>query len=68
MNFKKIILTSLSVAILLFVVGCGKKWECDYCGDQWTGKAYRDYDGYPLCEDCAIEYWMPLPYQNYEIK
>lgn len=62
--------------VLCFVVvsmcmACGgKKYTCYEC-DTVTKKAYYDMtadEEWVLCEDCAREYWMPLPYENYKVK
>ena len=52
------------------VCGCGKSYTCHDCGES-TSKAYYDMNAKidkVMCEDCAREYWMPMPYQNYQVK
>lgn len=63
---KKIVAILLILVMSLLLISCGKTWTCDECGKTWTGKAYYGYDPeMTLCEDCAREHWIPLPYQNY---
>lgn len=59
----------LSIIVMVFtIIACGKKWTCSTCGKTWVGKAYTDwYMEATMCEECAAKYWMPLPYENYEI-
>ena len=50
--------------------GCGKSYTCYDC-DKTTTKAYYNMDAKidkVMCEECAREYWMPMPYQNYRVK
>lgn len=64
---KRLLVTILTVAILLSLSGCGKKWTCDQCGEDFRGKAYYDFtETLTMCKDCARSYWMPFPYQNYQ--
>lgn len=56
------------IAIMLSVfTGCGQTWVCDNCGKSFHGTAYTGWNGdETLCEDCATEYWWPLPIENFE--
>lgn len=65
-------LAALVVGLLLLfsLVGCGESYTCAVC-DKTTREAYYDANGnidYPMCKDCAREYWAPLPYESYRIK
>ena len=62
-----------AVVILLVLAtilsGCGAKYTCSDCGKK-VGKAYYDpfrSDTY-YCEDCARDYFSPLPYSAYQVK
>ncbi len=55
------------VAGIAIILLSGKQWTCDRCGKTWIGDAY--YAGSysdTLCDECAAEYWSPLPYKNYK--
>lgn len=55
------------VSLLALLSGCGQAWTCDECGKEFFGTAYYGFSGTETyCEDCAKDYWMPLPYQNYK--
>lgn len=64
---KKAIIGAALVMIVVFC-GCGETYTCSRCGKE-VHKAYYD----PLsanryyCEDCAKEYFAPLPYANFEV-
>lgn len=67
---KKLALMACGMALLISLAGCGQSYTCALCGTT-TKEAYYDADGdinYPMCKDCAREYWAPLPYENYRIK
>lgn len=68
---KKFIGIILVIGVLVCVLcGCGKSYICYDCG-KTTSKAYYNMDAKierVMCEDCAREYWMPMPYQNYRVK
>lgn len=64
---------ALGAIICIFVgmlAGCGgKSWVCDYCGKKFSGTAYYAYSlDDTLCEECAWDYWIPLPIENYKKK
>lgn len=67
---KKIICLGIVITCLLSVLcGC-KSYTCYDCGKN-THKAYYDASANEesvLCEDCAREWWMPFPYENYRVK
>ena len=66
---KKAVVLLLITLIVFLSIGCGKKWTCSACEKTWVGKAYTDMSmRATMCEDCAAKYWMPFPYENYEIK
>ena len=55
------------VSLLALLSGCGQAWTCDECGKDFFGTAYYGFSGTETyCEDCAKDYWMHLPYQNYK--
>lgn len=63
---KIIVIASVLLLTLCVLTACGKKWTCDTCGKNFSGVAYYGwYYEDTMCEDCARDYWMPLPYQNY---
>lgn len=67
---KRIVILVLVIVMLLTLCACEKKYTCYECGES-TSKAYYDMSAskeYVMCEDCAREYWMPLPYENYGVK
>ncbi|MBP3337157.1 MAG: hypothetical protein J6L59_01975 [Clostridia bacterium] len=68
---KKILYLTVATLFIIFMVcGCGKSYTCHDCGES-TSKAYYDMNAKidkVMCEDCAREYWMPMPYQNYQVK
>lgn len=53
--------------VLCLLSGCASH-VCDFCGKKFTGTAY--YDSYEpdstLCEDCARQYYAPLPYKSFK--
>ncbi len=56
--------------ILCALCACGQTYECCDCGKN-TSKSYYTFEASKeqvMCEECAREYWMPLPYQNYRVK
>lgn len=67
---KKLILITLILVVLLSLCGCGAKYTCYECGKNCS-KAYYDMAAdveWVMCESCAREYWMPLPYENFRVK
>lgn len=65
-----IVLIISAVILMVGLIGCGKTYVCYEC-EESTTKAYYDLDAKVekvLCEECARDYWMPLPYQNYRVK
>ena len=50
------------VSLLALLSGCGQTWTCDKCGKDFFGTAYYGFSGTETyCEDCARDYWTPLP-------
>lgn len=64
------LLSTMLFIIIIMLCGCGKSYICCDCGESTT-KAYYSLNANierVMCEDCAREYWMPMPYQNYRVK
>ena len=59
-------LIALVIFIVCFVIP-GFGWKCDDCGKTWIGSAYHGSEySETLCRDCAVNYWSPLPIENYK--
>lgn len=66
---KKVIAAILIMVLLMIFMGCGF-YTCAKCNTTTT-KAYYDWScdkNYVMCEECARNYWMPLPIENYRVK
>lgn len=71
-NLTKVSIVLLLGALLVAILsGCASTSVCDNCGKSFTGNGYfdvlRSYD-YTLCQECAEDYYSPLPYEPYEKK
>lgn len=67
---KKLVVLGCGILVMLSLAGYGESYTCAVCGTE-TREAYYDADGdieYPMCKDCARDYWAPLPYTNFRIK
>lgn len=65
---KLIICIGIVIGILLILWMSSNAHTCDTCGKTFFGTQYYDswYIDKTMCEDCAREYYAPLPYQNYK--
>lgn len=67
---RKSIVLMLAVILAFILTACGGSYTCMDCG-KTTSKAYYDMMASKeqvMCEECARQYWMPLPYENYRVK
>lgn len=67
---KTLIVIILILAVIITVIALRsngiRRWECNECGKGFFGHAYYGWDGdESMCSDCAREYWMPFPYEEY---
>lgn len=62
------LLLAVFVAVVVIVSMNGKEWTCDWCGKEWNGEAYYYGENLnsTLCEECAIQYYNPLPIEDYK--
>ena len=52
---KKIVASFLTVAAVLSLTACGKAFTCDICGEEKTGKSYKETVlgvEVTYCKDC----------------
>lgn len=67
----KIFTLIIALMLLTFtatLTACGKKYTCDWCGKRVSVAYYDPFDtDEVMCEDCAKQYFAPLPYSAYRI-
>ncbi len=52
---KKIVASLLTVAAVISLTACGKAFKCDICGEEKTGKSYKETvlgTEVTYCKDC----------------
>jgi len=64
---KRMIGLALAIIMMLALSACGKHWTCGKCEKEFYGAAYEDgFTDDVMCEDCAEEYYWPLPYEQFK--
>ncbi len=55
---KKILTAVLMLGMIVSLAGCGKKFTCDLCGEEKTGKSHTQKilgEKVLICDDCYKE-------------